>query len=94
MNSQIVANVNGRDVTRGELSEAFNLVVNKTNWKYPVDARVILTPEQRNLVTEAVIFFAGCVPTFEPQGPVFESFNQLVCEYRVRAVGYYNAVGA
>jgi len=87
---QIIPSSLQRPVTRGELAAAFDLVSNKENWKAPIDAYVWLDDEQVTLVTEAVVFFAGCVPEFEnmlrrKEGKV---------RYRVTAIGYYEAVGA
>lgn len=85
-NAQIVGQVMGRDVTRGELSEAFKLVADKSNWKNRIDALVVLTEDQMHLVHDAVIFFTGSVPHFQPL--------QIRNNYRVTAAGYYSAIGA
>ncbi len=84
--AQVVAHVNGRAVTRRELSAAFDLVADPTNWKNRIDA-VILTTDvaELALISEAVTFFAGCVPTFT---------NVACNRTHVRAKGYYAAVGA
>ncbi len=52
----------------------------------PIDATVeSLNDVQKSLLTDAIIFYAGCAPTFHnlPNGNV-----------RITAVGYYEAVGA
>ncbi len=89
--AQVCAKILGRDVTRAELSKAFDQVKNPTNWKMPVDARIPLVSDfDLLLVREAVIFFTGSVPEITPV---------LLCKpramvYRVTAAGYYVAVGA
>lgn len=88
---QVVAKIAGRDVTQGELAAAFDKVADKANWKLPIDATVDLSGDaDLATIREAVVFFAGCVPTFVPVvGAALPG-----CRYRVRAVGYYAAVGA
>jgi hypothetical protein len=88
--AQIVGRVNGRPVTRGELSEAFDYVANRDNWKLPIDATVDLGPASMAMVREAVIFFTGSVPSFTAVGPEVDR----CARFRVRAAGYYAAVGA
>jgi hypothetical protein len=80
----VVARIEGRDVTRRELSAAFDWVADRSNWKNPIDVRLVLSDRQCALVAAAVEFFAGCRPTIERDGDVVH----------VRAVGYYVAVGA
>lgn len=89
-NAQVVARVLGRDVTRGELSTAFDRIADRSNWKNPIDRVLDLNDAELFAIIEAVRFFAGCVPTFTivPGGKLPK------CRYRVRAVGYYAAVGA
>lgn len=67
------------------MREAFRLVQDRDNWKMPVDAVIPDTPGIRELVSDAVIFFAGCLPEIIPlpDGKI-----------RVTAIGYYNAVGS
>ena len=79
----------GTKYSRAELREAFEAVQNETNWKMPIDAAI---PEYMEDVTrEAVIFFAGCKPTFTVVNPKAKrSARRLNC----KAVGYYVAVGA
>lgn len=69
--------------TDEELREAFEKVQNKKHWKNPINA--VCLREDQDVITEAVIYFAGCVPTFTPIGT-----DKLRC----RAVGYYIAVGS
>ena len=73
--------------TREELDKAFSKVQNKINWKHPVNA--IIDEGEQELVTQAVVFFCGCVPTFTP---IFSEPNKP--KLWVRAVGYHAAVGA
>lgn len=76
--------------TRGQLEDAFNAVANQENWKLPVDARVPVGQFTCEQVHAAVVFFAGCVPTFK----VEKNPEDAGYHWRVRAVGYYAAVGA
>lgn len=89
-NAQIVSKVNGRDVTRGELSAAFDLVKNPKGWKEHINARAELTDEQVNVIDEAVIFFTGSVAEFRAIGKP-KNGKQT---YRVRAAGYYRTIGS
>lgn len=80
-----VGTVLGKAVTRGELSQAFDLVANRDNWKMPIDATVWLDDWQKACVHEAVIFFTGSIPRFHWLAPR---------QYRVVAAGYYATIGA
>jgi len=91
MNKMVVANVNGRAVTRGELSAAFDRVANKVNWKLPINTVITVTGDDMPVIVEAVKFFAGCIPTFTPARGKNEPG---VYRVRVKAKGYYAAVGA
>lgn len=73
------------DYTRKQLTMAFDRVKNADNWKMPIDKTLKLNPAEVEAVRHAVVFYAGCVPTFTAK--VGEG-------YRVQAVGYYMAVGA
>jgi len=73
----------GTKYSRAELKAAFELVEDKTNWKNPIN-KVVGADANLDMIREAVIFFAGCVPTYTLEGT----------SYRVKAVGYYVAVGA
>lgn len=84
-NAQIVARVVDRDVTRGELSKAFDSVADRANWKNPINAVVALDSFGICLLTEAVIFFTGSVPSYKSLGGG---------KYRVTAAGYYRTIGA
>ena len=68
------------------MDAAFKEIQNKEHWKMPIDHILDSCDDaKQKLITNAVIFYAGCVPNFKrlPNGKV-----------RVTAVGYYNAVGA
>lgn len=87
----VVAKVEGRPVTQGELSLAFDAVANKANWKNPIDAVVSLDSYTMAMVREAVVFFTGSVPTFElTTGTTTSGMGR----YRVKAAGYYRTIGA
>ena len=83
--------MNGRDVTRGELSVAFDAVANKRHWKLPINCVVDLDAHTMAMVREAVIFFTGSVPEFHSLSGTTTSG---VGTYRVRAAGYYETCGA
>lgn len=78
----------GTIFSRAELREAFEMVQDETNWKNPIDAAI--PAYMRDAVEEAVVFFAGCRPTFTAINKGRRSLRRL----RVQAVGYYAAVGA
>ena len=69
----------------------FDLVANKANWKLPIDAMIDAPelPEYRelfkNMITKAVVFYTGCVPLIVDLGDK---------QIGVKAVGYYEAIGA
>lgn len=86
MQSQINTET-GTKYSRAELKAAFELVENKENWKMPIVKALTLSNGQREVIEEAVVFFAGCRPTFTP-------IVNVPGKYLVEAVGYYNAVGA
>lgn len=95
-NAQVVAQIAGKPVTRGELSAAFDLVANKANWKLPIDCTMQLTGEQVALIREAVVFFAGSVAKFAApaQSVQWDNGNNPVIVYHITARGYYADVGA
>jgi hypothetical protein len=98
-NDQIVAKVNGRDVTRGDLSAAFDRVKNNEHWKNRIDATIdVTTDDELLMIREAIIFFTGSVPRFERLAslaqPGIIGFSVIGARVRVRAVGYFAAIGA
>lgn len=91
LDAMVVARILGHDVTRGELSAAFDRVANRDNWKDRIDVVVdVANDVELATIREAVVFFTGSVPTFEPR----PGAGLPGCRYRVRAAGYYAAVGA
>jgi hypothetical protein len=99
---EMVTTCNGHRYSQAELRAAFSLVEDINNWKNPIDAWVhsSLWP----VVKEAVIHFTGSVPTIPeiemngriiPLAPVgdFTSFT-FTCRVRIKASGYYIAIGA
>ncbi len=75
--------VNEFGETRGELDRLFELVKPKDHWKGAIDAWV---PGLTDLVAlkRAIIFFTGSAPVFEAG----------IGQVRVRAAGYWAAVGS
>src|SRR5262245_36809222 len=89
--AQVVASVNGKAVTRGELEIAFNAVADKVNWKNPIDATVDLDAYTKAIVAKAVEFFTGSKAKFARKGG---TTTGGIGRYRVTAAGYYAAIGA
>ena len=90
--NQLVAAANGHQFTRSELDKMFSRVQNPENWKGPIDSVVELyTIRDFICVIEAVRFFAGCDAELAVDG--FNTFDGCAV-VRVRAIGYYAAVGA
>lgn len=86
LDAQVVAHVDGRDVTRHQLDQAF-MKVHPPNWKDPIDTVITVADDaELAVIDEAVVFFTGsrC------------EFNKLTVtnRYRVRAAGYYATCGA
>ena len=72
------------EYTVEQLQQAFTSVQNSEHWKNPISATI--NKDDQALVHEAIVYFAGCNPQFEPiMG------TELLT---VKAVGYYIAVGA
>ena len=69
------------------LRPAFDAVADKAHWKNPINARIANHPLVRQLVAEAITFYAGGGATFEVD-PSDDS--KLI----VRAPGYYVRIGA
>lgn len=91
--AQEVDIINGKPVTRGELSDAFDLVVPRDNWKRPIDRVIEADFDTIDRVRRATVFFAGCVATVEVIEPAADRTDGKA-KYRVTAPGYYAAVGA
>lgn len=90
--AQVVSEVFGRKVTRGQLSEAFDRVSDPLNWKNPIDRVVsIADARERAMIEEAVVFFTGSRPTFTK---VNRPASGGPDNYRVKAAGYYATCGA
>lgn len=78
----------GTVYSRQELHDAFTLIQDKNNWKNPIDSTLPRGADVQ-MFHEAVIFFAGCTPKFSM------SYNASGMQViRVKAKGYYMAVGA
>ena len=76
----------GTKWTRDELTAAFNMVADKTNWKLPIRARIERADFER--CNAAAIFFAGSPLTLVRWvGP-----NRSMV--RVTGSGYYICIGA
>jgi len=74
-------------MTRAQLRESFDMVACKLNWKNPIVKLIPgwpISEAMKREISAAVVFYAGCTPTFTRQG------HQTL----VKAVGYYEAVGA
>jgi hypothetical protein len=72
--------------TVNEMSRAFDRVKSAENWKNPISKIIeIKGDEDARLITEAVIFYTGSVPTITPLG---------MGKFGVKAAGYYLTVGA
>lgn len=69
--------------TQWELSCAFNLVADKEHWKNPIDATI--PDEDVKITSYAIMHIAGCAASITPLG---DGNSQI------KAVGYFNAVGA
>jgi hypothetical protein len=51
--------------TRGQLSDAFNLVANHENWKNPIDTVIDLSDQEMAMVREAS--HVAVIAAFEPR---------------------------
>lgn len=91
--AQHVETFRGRNITRGELRDHFDTVADRTNWKNPIDATVLLrrgnNDEHLELVKLAVVFFTGSVL----QVVSLDDFNGYR-RAKVKAAGYYQAIGS
>lgn len=83
LDNQIIPEYN---LTRGELKSHFEKVQNPEGWKLPINVVIdIVDLKDMELIRNAVIFFTGSVPKFYSIG---------LNKYRVKAAGYYAAMGA
>jgi hypothetical protein len=86
-----MANMNsetGTIYSRAELTDAFNRVEDKTNWKNPIDTIITVgknVDDELHVIGESVVFFTGCRPTYT-------KLTATTC--RVKAAGYYATIGA
>lgn len=71
------------EYSREQLLQVFEQVCNKRNWKNPIN-KVVPLDSDRDLIYEAIVYFAGCSPQFKVEND----------KLRIVAEGYYNAVGA
>lgn len=93
LNDQIVDRIDGRDVRRAEFADAFNRVADKAHWKNPIDATIIVMGgRELEIVLRSIIFFTGSRATSEILRA--NTLGQGSATYRIRAAGYYAAVGA
>lgn len=85
-----VTNIVGvKTVKRGALEDAFRRVCDPVAWKNPIDKTIPiseLTPYDLALISEAIVFFAGCHSVM--------NINTVEKTVRIQAEGYYSAVGA
>ena len=75
--------------SRAQLREVFDMV-SPSNWRTVIDTEVdfptnVIHPVFEEMISDAVIFFTGSIPTITPNGKG---------GVRVQAVGYYRAIGA
>lgn len=92
--AQVVDRIMGRDVTRADLSAAFNRVADRSNWKLPIVTEISISSDfEMETIRRAVEFFTASRATFTPVR-VLRACVPGVMLYRVEAAGYYAAVGA
>ena len=84
--TQVVTEIAGKPVTRGQLAEKFDLIKNEDHWKNPIN-KTIDKPSDNDLemLHEAVHFFTGSCLTTYPRDD-----GRLHCE----ADGYFLTIGA
>jgi hypothetical protein len=71
--------------TQEQLSAAFDLVKDKSNWKMPINAKVPAT-ENIDLIESAIVHFTSSIPSISiVSGGKF---------FRIKAAGYYKTVGS
>jgi hypothetical protein len=83
------------DAKVAQLAKAFAKVTPAGNWKEAIDADIVATVDEIQTVKEAVTFYTGSiasvfvVDTLSPNAGM-----QTLLHVRVRAAGYYAAIGA
>lgn len=88
--AEVVETFKGRPVTRGELRDAFDTVADSKNWKNPIAAVILLDDDEAlQLVKLATVFFTGSVLEVLSASD-FNGYRR----FKVRAAGYYSAVGS
>lgn len=95
--AEVVDRIGDFTFTRGEITDAFNLVADKANWKNPINAVVeFRSARERIALHRAVEFFTGSRPTltFMKFVPNDSGTGSDTVKYRVTAAGYYAAIGA
>lgn len=74
-------------LTIAEARKLFDRVKNPNNWKLPVDSiQSGINADDRLKIAAAIVFYTGSVATWSRVGNTDT--------WRVRAIGYYSAVGA
>ena len=68
-----------------EMTEAFNRVCNKENWKNPIDTTIRATEKDLDVIHDAIVFFTGSMA---------DIWKVRKGMYRVQAAGYYLTIGA
>ena len=63
LDKMIVARVNGEDVTRKTLSDAFDMIRDPSDWRAPIDQQFDMMPEDVDMYCEAIRFFTATEPT-------------------------------
>lgn len=92
--AQVVDRIDGRDVTRGELSAAFDRVKPADHWKNPIDATIKATAAERKLIERAIVFFTGSVAMITPAPRTGTERGRKGHYLRIRAAGYFRTCGA
>ena len=80
-----------RGYTQKELHEAFNLVVNKSNWKDPTSTKISAKnlAKYREVIEAAVIFYTGSCAEF-----VYSKDSLGRTTYWCEFDGYYMCIGS
>lgn len=90
---EIVVRVDQREFSRRELTIAFDRVVDKTNWKYPINTVINLTGNSEKeiaTIKAAIAFFTGSEAVIEYTHDSTLSKPMV----SVMAAGYYRSIGA